>query len=428
MRGADQADRQRHAHHRADLPGHRGDRRAGGEARGRQRRRGGPDEGGQGQADAQAGEQHPGQQFGRVAGPDADGGGPPADACGEQQGAEGGDPSGAEPAHQGGTAQGDRRHQQRSGGDGESGAQCRVPPDLLAPQDRGQQHAGEGEGEQQGRGVGGGEDRHAQQRQFDDGGVVARRAAQEPAGKQGAREQAAQDPGREPAPFVGLDQGDGEGGDGGGEQDGAEQVGQRSGLLVVTRRGQYAGPHGDGGDADRDVDDEHPAPVGLDQQSAEDRSEAGGDPADRGPGPDGAGALGRGSGVQQQRERGRHQRGRARRLEHAGGVEPADGRGERAECGGDGEDGQPGKEHLAVADAVRQSSGGDQQRGEDDGVAVQHPGQGGQAAAVEVLLHRREGDVDDEQVEVRDEDRGGEHQERGAAVGPVAVGGCGYWV
>lgn len=81
-----------------------------------------------------------------------------------------------------------------------------------------------------------------------------------------------------------------------------------------------------------------------------------------------------------------------------------------------------------MADPVRQPPGGDQQRGEDDGVAVQYPGEGGQAAAVEVLLHRREGDVDDEQVEVRDEDRGGDHQERGAAVRPVPVAGLGHWV
>ncbi len=81
-----------------------------------------------------------------------------------------------------------------------------------------------------------------------------------------------------------------------------------------------------------------------------------------------------------------------------------------------------------MADAVGQSSGGHEQRGEDDGVAVQHPRQGGQAAAAEVLLHRREGDVDDEQVEVRDEDRGGEHQERGAAVGAVRLGLHGDWV
>ncbi len=125
------------------------------------------------------------------------------------------------------------------------------------------------------------------------------RAAQEPGGQQGAREQAAEDLGREPAPCVGLDQGDGEDGDGGGEQDGSEQVRQRS-VLLAAQPGQDAGAHGDGGDADGDVGDEHPAPVGLDQQSAEDRSESGGDPADRGPGPDGAGALGRGSGVQQQ--------------------------------------------------------------------------------------------------------------------------------
>ena len=69
------------------------------------------------------------------------------------------------------------------------------------------------------------------------------------------------------------------------EQQRADAVRARR-RVALADLGQERAPGDDRGDADRDVDDEDPAPVDLDQQPADRRAERGGDAADRRPDPD----------------------------------------------------------------------------------------------------------------------------------------------
>ena len=94
----------------------------------------------------------------------------------------------------------------------------------------------------------------------------------------------------------------------------------RSGTRVTVRSresGTIAARGEQAGDADRNVDEEHPAPRRLHEQAADDRTERGGERADRGPGSHRAHApLGCGRG-EQQTEAGRRQRGRTDGLQAA---------------------------------------------------------------------------------------------------------------
>ena len=71
--------------------------------------------------------------------------------------------------------------------------------------------------------------------------------------------------------------------------------------------------------AEREVDDEHPAPVELDQHAAERRAGGGGERGRRAPQRDRGRALRERVLGQDQRERDGHDHGRARALQRAGG-------------------------------------------------------------------------------------------------------------
>ena len=223
-----------------------------------------------------------------------------------------------------------------------------------------------------------------------------------------------------PAPGVRLDEAERERGDRQREDHRAEQVGALLGrvlaLLEQPRRGDA------GRDADGQVDQEHQAPADLDEQAADRRTGRRGDAADRRPDPDREAALVRRELGQQQRERGRHQQRRARGLEHAGGDQQVERRRGAARCRRREEDGQADEEAALAADAVGVAAGRHEQRGEHDRVAVQDPRQRGDAGTVEVGPDVRERDVDDEQVERRQE--GGDGDDEKNAV-PVSHGGEG---
>ena len=76
----------------------------------------------------------------------------------------------------------------------------------------------------------------------------------------------------------------------------------------------------------------------------------------------------------------------------------------------------PDEEEAAAAEVVGEATGGDEQRGEDDRVGVQDPGDRGEVGARERGADRGHGDVDDEEVELRHEGDGGEHDEDAPAV------------
>ena len=86
----------------------------------------------------------------------------------------------------------------------------------------------------------------------------------------------------------------------------------------------------------------------------------------------------------------------------------------------------PASRKPAPAEVVGQPSGRDQERGEHDRVGVQHPGQAGQPrpARDEGPAHRRDRDVDDEQVELGHEGHRREHGQDPPRRGcPCSAGG-----
>ena len=122
---------------------------------------------------------------------------------------------------------------------------------------------------------------------------------------------------------------------------------------------------------------------------------------------------------EQQRQRGRDEDRRARGLHDARGDQHLDRRRQPA----DGRGGQEGRdadeEHPPPAEAVRQPARRHQQRGEDDVVGVEDPGEPGERRAGEGRLDVREGDVDDGDVEEAHEDGDRRDEQR-----PSSVASC----
>ena len=105
---------------------------------------------------------------------------------------------------------------------------------------------------------------------------------------------------------------------------------------------------------DRDVDQEHQSPTDRHQQPAHHRSECGGQPAGRRPGPHGSGAAIRLVGGEDEGQRGRCQQRGPRRLDHPEGDQHADaGRGGTRRRG-HGEDGHPEEETMIAPVAIGQ--------------------------------------------------------------------------
>ena len=188
---------------------------------------------------------------------------------------------------------------------------------------------------------------------------------------------------------------------------------------------QHPYPDHQGDQAEGQVHQEDPAPAGLDQDPADRRAEGGGRPADGRPQPDGGALAGRAEGGEQEPERGGQHQGAPTGLEDAGGHEELERGGDGTEGGGGGEDAQPEQERPLAPGPVGPAPGRHQQRGEDDGVGAQHPRHGAQRLAVEALRDAREGDVDDEQVQRREEHPREHHRARsGSGATRVALGGA----
>ena len=205
--------------------------------------------------------------------------------AGEEQCADGADgpvsEAGTEqPAREGGDA-----GQQRPGGDHEAGRQDRLVPEAReeedATEDEGPEAAEEGERAQVGQ-------RHgavADDGRLDDRVGVPEGAQDEPrAGREGQSE-GAEDAPAGPAPVRALDDGGHQAGHGDGQQGGPDEVGLLGvGVphLVERADAQHECDQGEG-----QVDEEHPAPAGLDQQPADRGPEGGGRSADGRPQADG---------------------------------------------------------------------------------------------------------------------------------------------
>ena len=171
------------------------------------------------------------------------------------------------------------------------------------------------------------------------------------------------------------------------------------------------------GQADRDVHEEDPPPVGGDEQAADHGTERRGQAADRGPRADGrvAALVGRG-GEDEAQGRGGEQGG-ARPLDDAERDERLDARRQPARGRGEGEDQHADEEPELAAASLGQPPEQHEQRREGDRVAIEHPRQA-RERRVEVARHLRQGDVDDEEVEAGEDHPGAHDQqdERGRGV------------
>ncbi len=90
---------------------------------------------------------------------------------------------------------------------------------------------------------------------------------------------------------------------------------------------------------------------------------------------------------------------------------------------GEGEDRDAEQEAVLARVALGEPAEEDEQRGVDDRVGVQHPGEVAEPVGAEVLRHVRERDVDDEEVEAGEDDPGADddHDQGGGGVGAATA-------
>ena len=195
--------------------------------------------------------------------------------------------------------------------------------------------------------------------------------------------------GRRPAPVAALDQAEAERPDAGGDQDGAQRV--RPWHRMAGRVRQPEPADHQRGQPDRHVDQEHPAPADRDQQAADDRPERGGHATGGGPGADRTAAPVRRVAGQHQAERSGREQGRAGRLDQPNAISMATlvAAPQAAEAAVN--TATPSRKPLLAPVPVGQPAHQHEQRGVDDRVAVEHPGQVAQAAAAQVPRDRRAG-------------------------------------
>ncbi len=240
-------------------------------------------------------------------------------------------------------------------------------------------------------------------------------------------EQAEQHPGPErPAGGAALHQRDEQGEQGGGEQDGAGHVDPGGPGGTALRDVAERRHHGE--QCERHVEQEDRAPAGAEQvggneHPAEHLADHDRDAADRAVDAERAaagGALGGGGdGAEHLRDQ---QRGRGALGGPGGDQGPRVG-GEAAGQRGEGERGGADHEQSAAAEDVAEAPAEDEQHGEGDAVAggdqFEDGGPGGQ-----VLVDGRQGDVDDEEVEHRQEGPEQDGDQPGGAEGGAAGGGA----
>ena len=181
-----------------------------------------------------------------------------------------------------------------------------------------------------------------------------------------------------------------------GEQEAADVQPRRGG---VARLGHEEAPGQQRGGDERQVDEEHEAPVAvLDEPAAGHGADHDAEAADGGPDPDRLAALVRGEHGGEDGERRRHDERAADAHQRAGQDEHVRRAGERREARAEAEDEQAEGERLLAAEAVAERAGGEQGGGEDEHVGVDDPLQL-RCTRVEVLLQRGERDVEDRVVE-----------------------------
>jgi len=222
---------------------------------------------------------------------------------------------------------------------------------------------------------------------------------------------------RGPAPIVALDDRQRQRADTGG----GEQRRQRIGPWNVVTGGRWKPEPGDqkGDKADRHVDQEDPAPAHGNQHAADDRSERGGEAADRGPGPHRPAAAFRREGRQQEADRSRGHERSAGRPKNAASDQRPDAAGACAGGRGDGEE-RDAEEEAAIAPmAFGQPAEKDEQRGICDRVAVQHPGQVFEGRAGKIMRDRGKPNIDDEEIEVGEHDADADDRQHLARAGPA---------
>ena len=179
--------------------------------------------------------------------------------------------------------------------------------------------------------------------------------------------------------------------------DGARQVeaAGRAGRLGDEQRGEHGHR-----DADRHVDEQHPAPGGpLGDQAAEhqaERAARGHHAGVDGQRPDPLPAFG--EAADHERQDGGRGEGAADALDGAGGEQHAGVRREAAGQRTEGEDRDAGQEHAAAAEDVAGPAAEQQQAAEGQRVPVHHPGQAGRGE-VQPGLDVRQRDVHDGGVE-----------------------------
>ena len=174
--------------------------------------------------------------------------------------------------------------------------------------------------------------------------------------------------------------------------------------------------------ADRDVDEEDPAPVErVGEDPADERSRRHGDADRRSPDGDRAADVGPAVLGSDQRERRGEERRAPDALHRAGDVEHGDVPGQAAEQRREREDDHADGEEQPAAVAVGERARGQDQRRQRQRVGVDHPLQPRQAR-VEVVLDVRQRDVDDRDVEQEHERRRADGDERPAAVAHEGLG------
>ncbi len=196
---------------------------------------------------------------------------------------------------------------------------------------------------------------------------------------------------------------------------GAAQI-ETPGRLGVAALGHMGPSHRHHGDAERQVEQEDPAPRGgVDEPAAEERTDGGGDTAEAGPRADRPAALAGFERGLEDRQAARREQRRADSLDDPGGDQRVHVRGDRTGDRGRGEHSGADEEDPPPPVPVAQGAAEEDQRGERQRVAVDDPLQVGERR-IEVLGDTRQGEVDDgavEQRHARTEHRGEEHPPTG---------------
>ena len=197
---------------------------------------------------------------------------------------------------------------------------------------------------------------------------------------------------------------------GGGE---GHHAGQVDALGVrVTRLGDDLDRERDRDDADRQVDEEDPAPAEVrGQQPARDRPDGGRRPVDRAPGAERDAAVPPGVGTADQRHRGREHRRPAQPLDAPGGDQHAHVRRQAAGQRRGREQDQPGQVQPLAPEPVGDAAHGQHQRAEHQRVQVDHPLQVGEGR-VQLAGHVRQRHVHDRHVDQQHEGAGADRDQR----------------